>query len=754
MKGFESEEDDDQVLESDVRRMVTAQNRKKKKSGGFQSMGLSFPVFKGITRKGYKIPTPIQRKTIPLLMDGKDVVAMARTGSGKTAAFLIPMFEKLHTHSTKGPRALILSPTRELAMQTLKFTKELGKYTGLKPTCILGGDRMEDQFAAIHENPDIIIGTPGRFLHLAVEMNLKLQTIEYVIFDEADRLFEMGFAEQLQEIIRRLPEARQTLLFSATLPKVLVEFSKAGLNDPALIRLDVDTKISDQLKMSFFSVRSEDKTALLLHILQSVTKPTEQTVIFVATKHHVEYIKSVLSETGIDCSYIYSSLDQTARKINVAKFQKKKTLILVVTDVAARGIDIPMLDNVINYDFPAKPKLFVHRVGRVARAGRSGTAYSFVANDELPYMLDLHLFLGRPLKTAARDSSQDEDGLLGSVPRSCLDEEEEYLLGIHQKSHDLEAAKGVMTNACKQYVRSRPPAASESVKRAKETLLVDIAVHPLLGEKFKAQDSLRNTLLDGLKSFKPGQTIFETRGTKKSTESSLIMKTKRNYHGAVIEKNKVRISELKESNEALNAKIRSDAKVITSEKFQSSKRKRSGYKDENYIPMRSSDGHSEKGLTINSFEKDASGVSVDFVGDDTDMMKKQGSVKKWDRKRKKFVGSRQDGAKKVKTESGSWIKASYKTNKYKDWMERNRVTNMNRGEDFDETEHRGNKGSQKKSKGGGKKSFKGSKGKMKNEMKSKDQILTGRIKDQSIQKRLRGKGKFTKGGSFKGKKKR
>lgn len=170
-------------------------------------------------------------------MEGRDVVAMARTGSGKTAAFLIPLFEKLKMRTAKaGARALILSPTRELALQTLKFTKELGKFTGLKSAVILGGDSMDSQFAAIHGNPDIIIATPGRFLHVCIEMDLKLNSIEYVVFDEADRLFEMGLGEQLTEIVNRLPDSRQTVLFSATLPKLMVDFAKAGLNDPILIR--------------------------------------------------------------------------------------------------------------------------------------------------------------------------------------------------------------------------------------------------------------------------------------------------------------------------------------------------------------------------------------------------------------------------------------------------------------------------------------------------------------------------------------
>lgn len=176
-------------------------------------------------------------QAIPILLEGRDVVAMARTGSGKTASFLIPLFEKLKAHAAKtGTRALILSPTRELAVQTLKFIKELGKFTGLKAAVVLGGDSMEDQFAAIHGNPDVIVATPGRFLHVCIEMDLKLSSIEYVVFDEADRLFEMGFGEQLSDIFTRLSDSRQTLLFSATLPKVLVEFAKAGLTDPVLIR--------------------------------------------------------------------------------------------------------------------------------------------------------------------------------------------------------------------------------------------------------------------------------------------------------------------------------------------------------------------------------------------------------------------------------------------------------------------------------------------------------------------------------------
>lgn len=268
---------------------------KNKKTGGFQAMGLSAPTQKAIQKRGYKIPTPIQRRVIPVILEGRDVVAMAKTGSGKTACFLIPLFEKLKQRQIKstGARALVLSPTRELAIQTYKFMKELGKYHDLKTILVLGGDSMDSQFSAIHQHPDVVVATPGRFLHVCMEMNLKLTSIQYVVFDEADRLFEMGFGEQLNETIRRLPDSRQTVLFSATLPKLLVDFAQAGLTDPVLIRLDVESKIPEALDLKFVFSRPDERYAALLVLLKHMIPPTAQTVIFAGTQHHVELIATV-----------------------------------------------------------------------------------------------------------------------------------------------------------------------------------------------------------------------------------------------------------------------------------------------------------------------------------------------------------------------------------------------------------------------------------------------------------------------------
>uniref|UniRef100_A0A8C9Z6P1 ATP-dependent RNA helicase DDX54 n=1 Tax=Sander lucioperca TaxID=283035 RepID=A0A8C9Z6P1_SANLU len=656
-------------VEPDTRQLVRAQNKKKKKSGGFQSMGLSYPVYKGIMKKGYKVPTPIQRKTVPVILDGKDIVAMARTGSGKTAAFLVPMFEKLKAPQAQtGARALILTPTRELALQTMKFTKELGKYTGLKTALILGGDRMDDQFAALHENPDIIIGTPGRLMHVVSEMNLKLQSVEYVVFDEADRLFEMGFAEQLQEIIRRLPDTRQTLLFSATLPKLLVEFARAGLTEPVLIRLDVDSKLSDQIKLSFFHVRMDDKQALLLYLLRNVVKPQEQTVVFVATKHHVEYIKELLTSEGVECAYIYSALDQTARKINIGKFVHRKAMVLIVTDVAARGIDIPMLDNVINYNFPSKPKLFLHRVGRVGRAGRSGIAYSLICPDEMPFVYDLHLFLGRPVQFATHEHTQ-VDAIFG--PLLILDDESSHLTTIHENSLDLQNMHHVSENAYKQYLKSRPNPSPESFRRVKNTDLSSMSVHPLLVSGLGKTELERLQIVDAIKGYKSKSTIFEINSNSK-TQAGEVMRTKRSKDTRLVDKYSKQRDNLAAESQSVRACVRGVFSVVVGgkrrslqedgEEGQKNKRSRQSGKDEDYyIPYRPKDFNSERGLSLGgegtAFDQQASSAVLDLMGDDGAKLNQHKSIMKWDRKRKRFVreAGKEDQKKKIRTDGGQVI---------------------------------------------------------------------------------------------------
>ncbi|GAB9473922.1 Dead/deah box RNA helicase [Globisporangium polare] len=518
--------------------------------GGFQHLGLSPLVFRGVMAMGYKVPTPIQRKSLPIVLSGKDVVAMARTGSGKTAAFLIPMLEKLKEHSKKiGVRALILSPTRELAVQTMRFTKMLAKFMNLKISLIVGGEGMEQQFESIASNPDIIVATPGRLMHHLQEIpDFNLKVVEYVVFDEADRIFEMGFAEQLQEILKNMPTSRQTLLFSATLPKALVQFARAGLSEPELIRLDVENKISENLKMTFFTVRSNDKAALFLYMVREFIPKDDQTIVFAATRHHVELLHELLKANHIESSCVYGDMDQASRKINIGKFRAKKTNLLIVTDVAARGIDIPLLNNVLNYSFPSTAKLFVHRVGRAARAGRSGTAFNFVDPDEMPFMVDLHLYIGRRLEDStpvgvtpySLETMQVADIHYGAFPNELIDQETEHMADVMKNHPQVSPLVKVCENAYKAYSRTRADPSKLSIKRAKDVLAKKI--HPLFMEAYMKEDSKAEKVeyIESLQTFRPPQTIFEiasgTHAAKKNSAAVIMMQGKRKLHGKIIRK--------------------------------------------------------------------------------------------------------------------------------------------------------------------------------------------------------------------------
>ncbi|KAG3278959.1 DEAD-box helicase 54 [Ictidomys tridecemlineatus] len=737
-------------------------------------------------KKGYKVPTPIQRKTIPVILDGKDVVAMARTGSGKTACFLLPMFERLKARSAQtGARALILSPTRELALQTMKFTKELGKFTGLKTALILGGDKMEDQFAALHENPDIIIATPGRLVHVAVEMSLKLQSVEYVVFDEADRLFEMGFAEQLQEIIGRLPGGHQTVLFSATLPKLLVEFARAGLTEPVLIRLDVDAKLNEQLKTSFLLVREDSKAAVLLHLLRNVVRPQDQTVVFVATKHHAEYLAELLTAQRVSCAHIYSALDQTARKINLARFTHGKCSALIVTDLAARGLDIPLLDNVINYSFPAKGKLFLHRVGRVARAGRSGTAYSLVAPDEVPYLLDLHLFLGRSLALAPPhqepSGAAGTDGMLGRVPQSVVDDEDCGLRSTLEASLELRSLGRVADNAQQQYVRSRPAPSPESIKRAKELDVAGLGLHPLFSTRFEEGELQRLRLVDGIRSYRARSTIFEINASSRDL-SSQVMRAKRQKDRKAIasfqqgrkerqerqkglagpsqrcpapQEQPEKEEEAEKEEEVEGEDVEHVFTEVVGQKRQrpaphgGAKRRRAEAQQrdqEFYVPYRPKDFDSERGLSVGgiggAFEQQVAGAVLDLMGDEAQNLTRGQQQLKWDRKKKRFVGqSGQEDKKKIKTESGRYISSSYKRDLYQKWKQKQKIDDRDSEEEgtFDGRGPARRGGKRGRGQGASQPRTPGAPtGHVRSELKTKQQILKQRRRAQKMRFLQRG----------------
>lgn len=647
-----------------------ADRPERKRSGGsFQTMGLTPALFKAVQRKGFRLPTPIQRKCIPPLLEGRDVVGMARTGSGKTAAFLLPLLQCLRAHSIKvGIRGLILSPSRELALQTFGVLRELAKLTDLRSVMLVGGDGVEEQFAQLATNPDIVVATPGRLMHLCVETRLSLQEVQFVVWDEADRLMEdptMG--KQMREINARLPETRQTALFSATLPKALAEFAQAGLRNPLLVRLDVESKLSPDLKMSFLHCQSEGKDAALLLLLHRLLgsaangarrRPTASdpagpplTVIFVATKHHVEYLQELLTAFNLPCTYIYGALDQIARKQALDQFRRKSRTILIVTDVAARGLDIPLLDNVINYDYPPTPKLFVHRVGRVARAGRPGHAYSLVCPDELPYLFDLQLFLGHPLVAAAR-AEQEEGGrgesgpaagqdrlILGSIPQSLIDEEREGVLGKLAIHGSLSSLCAVMKNACKLYRRTRPPPSPEAHRRCREFLaelpLAALGIHPLLEALVGKAEIQQASLVQAIHQYKP--------------KTAHLALTK---PGAAGKKPTAPRTPTSSSHKGGGAEHR-DA--------------------EHYLQYVKAGAQDEAGYSIvNNFAQQARGAIFDLgVGANTneDPMVRKGKSK-----------GRDERTKLIRTEMGTKVPASFRTDAYEKWRAKTRLDIQRPGE--------------------------------------------------------------------------
>ncbi|KAG2583842.1 DEAD-box ATP-dependent RNA helicase 29-like [Panicum virgatum] len=667
---------------------------KKAKSGGFESMGLCEEVYRGVRHKGYRVPTPIQRKTMPLILAGADVAAMARTGSGKTAAFLLPMLHRLRRRDPgAGVRALILSPTRDLSMQTLKFTKQLGKFTDLRTSVIVGGDSMESQFEELAECPDIIIATPGRLMHHLNDVkDMTLRSVQYVVFDEADSLFSMGFAKHLHDILKKLSDTRQTLLFSATLPKALADFAKAGLRDPQIVRLDLDKKISPELKLVFFTLRQEEKLAALLYLVRERISSEEQTIIFVSTKHHVEFLNILFREEGLEPSLSYGAMDQEARMIHISKFRARKTMLLIVTDVAARGLDIPLLDNVVNWDFPAKPKLFVHRVGRVARQGRSGTAYTFVTSEDMPYLLDLHLFLSRPLKPAPTEEELLKDmddinmkidqaiangeSVYGRFPQTVLDLVSDGIKEVISGCTELIALEKPCANAFRLYLKTRAMPSKESIKRAKD--LPREGLHPIFRDVLRSDELSALAFSERLKSFRPKQTILEAEGeaakarnSKGSNQWLDVMKKKREVHEGIIN-----LVHQKSSVDPRPEEEEDDISNWAKKEVCGMKRKSQSFRDEDYyISSVPQNQHLEAGLSVRNnegfVESRLDAAVLDLVDDEASGMQAQKTRYHW--MKNKFVklnsGDRVTATGKIKTEGGAKIKASA-TGIYKRWQQR------------------------------------------------------------------------------------
>ena len=382
----------------------------------FKNLGITDSILKALEEEGYSQPTPIQEQSIPILLEGKDLLGSAQTGTGKTAAFAIPILQGLYLDrpEKKGPRkvrALIVTPTRELAIQISESFSTYGKYTGLTNTVIFGGVKQDPQTVALRRGVDILIATPGRLLDLMDQGFISLKNLQYFVLDEADRMLDMGFVHDIRKLIARLPHERQSLFFSATMPPAIVELSQKILGNPEKVVVKPEQTTAEKVEQSLYYVSKKWKPKLLEHLLK--TEQYDSALVFSRTKHGADKIVKTLDKAGIASAAIHGNKSQAARQRALGNFKDGTTNVLVATDIAARGIDVEQLSLVINFDLPNIPETYVHRIGRTGRASASGIALSFCDVEERPYLRDIQRLIDQKIPVIENhpypDDSEDGD---------------------------------------------------------------------------------------------------------------------------------------------------------------------------------------------------------------------------------------------------------------------------------------------------------------------------------------------------------
>lgn len=354
------------------------------KNDRFENLNLKAPFLKALSEEGYTIPTPIQNETIPLALQGSDILGMAQTGTGKTAAFALPILQKLNAMQApdkfREPRAVILAPTRELAIQINDSLRKYGKYVGLKHTVIFGGVKQGPQVKLLSKGVDIVVATPGRLLDLINQGFCALNKIQFFVLDEADRMLDMGFIRDVQKIVKILPAKRQTLFFSATMPDSVVKLADTILNSPKKVKVKSTLTPVERISQSVIVIEPQDKVLQLITLLKD--KVFESVIVFTKTKHKANRINQKMKAVGIATEAIHSNKSQAARQKALNAFKDGDIKILIATDIAARGIDVEAVSHIVNFDMPSTPEDYVHRIGRTARAGASGIAISFCEPSE------------------------------------------------------------------------------------------------------------------------------------------------------------------------------------------------------------------------------------------------------------------------------------------------------------------------------------------------------------------------------------
>lgn len=361
----------------------------------FESLGLAPELLRAVEEQGYTEPTPIQCEAIPAALEGRDVVGSAQTGTGKTAAFLLPILQRLKAGSPGTLRALVLAPTRELAEQVLNSARAYGKHADLKSVAVYGGVRMEPQTRALKAGVDIVIATPGRLLDHMGRGHVDTSKLEVLVLDEADRMLDMGFSRDVHRILSALPAKRQTLFFSATISGDVDRLARRALNDFTAVEIGRRAEAAEGVEHVLVAVDKSRKRSLLAKLLQVL--PDDRTLVFTRTKHGADIVAHHLRRERNDVAVLHGGKTQSARNDALGRFKQGKSGVLVATDVAARGIDIDDIALVVNYDVPRDPEAYVHRVGRTARAGAQGIAMTLMSPDEWTLMSDVEKLLGRTL---------------------------------------------------------------------------------------------------------------------------------------------------------------------------------------------------------------------------------------------------------------------------------------------------------------------------------------------------------------------
>ncbi|WP_321330913.1 DEAD/DEAH box helicase [uncultured Bacteroides sp.] len=362
----------------------------------FEQLNLIEPILKALQQEGYTSPTPIQEQSIPILLQGNDLLGCAQTGTGKTAAFSIPILQKLYkTDNRKGIKALIITPTRELAIQIGESFTAYGKYTDLRHVVIFGGVGQKPQTDALNAGVQILIATPGRLIDLISQGFISLKTLDFFVLDEADRMLDMGFIHDIKRIIKLLPARRQTLFFSATMPPEIEKLANSMLSSPKKVEVTPRSSTVDTISQYLYFVEKSEKTDLLIHLLSD--KTIESALVFTRTKHGADKLSRTLKKTGITAEAIHGNKSQNARQRALTDFKSHTLRVLIATDIAARGIDVDQLSHVFNYELPNVPETYVHRIGRTGRAGHEGVAISFCESDELPYLKDIQKLISKTI---------------------------------------------------------------------------------------------------------------------------------------------------------------------------------------------------------------------------------------------------------------------------------------------------------------------------------------------------------------------